>query len=74
MEERMQAAIDRVMQTFVMMASLTPEEAEAARERLTAHLAGMEADEKTLAVEGLRYLRGPDHVSKRRIARRSDDG
>ena len=65
----MQAAIDRVMQTFVMMASLTPEKAEAARERLTAYLAGMEADEKTLAVEGLRYLRGPDRVSKRRIAR-----
>lgn len=65
----MQAAIDRVMQTFKMMASLTPEEEEDARERLIAHLAGMKADEKTLAVEGLRYLRGPDRVSKRRIAR-----
>ena len=54
----MQAAIDRVMQTFTMMASLTPEEAHAARERLKAHLADMDADEKTLAVEGLRYLRG----------------
>ena len=54
----MQAAIDRVMQTFTMMANLTPEEAEAARERLTAHLADLNADEKTLAVEGLRYLRG----------------
>ena len=66
----MQAAIDRVMQTFGMMASLTPEQAEAARERLTAHLAGMDADEKMLVVEGLRYLRGPDRVSKRRIARK----
>ena len=65
----MQPAIDRVMQTFMMMARLTPEEAENARERLTAHLASMQADEKTLAVEGLRYLRGPDRVSKRRIAR-----
>ena len=65
----MQAAIDRVMQTFKMMANLTPEEEEDPRERLIAHLAGMEADEKTLAVEGLRYLRGPDRVSKRRIAR-----
>jgi hypothetical protein len=36
----MQAAIDRVMQTFMMRASLTLEEAEAVRERLTAHLAG----------------------------------
>ena len=65
----MQAAIDRVMQTFAMMASLSPAEAQAARERLTAHLAGMNGDENTLAVEGLRYLRGPDRVYKRRIAR-----
>jgi hypothetical protein len=65
----MQAAIDRVMRTFKMMASLTPEEEEDARERLIAHLAGMKADEKALAVAGLRYLRGPDRVSKRRIAR-----
>jgi hypothetical protein len=28
----------------------------------------MDADEKMLAVEGLRYLRGPDRTSKRRIA------
>jgi hypothetical protein len=70
MEEQMQAAIDRVMQAFTMMANLTPAEAEAARGKLTAHLAAMEADEKTLAVEGLRYLRGPDRVSKRRIARK----
>jgi hypothetical protein len=66
----MQAAIDRVMQTFMMMASLTREDAEAVRERLTAHLAGMEADEKALAVEGLRYLRSSNRVSKRRIARK----
>ena len=66
----MQAAIDRVMQTFAMMARLTPEEVQTTRERLTAHLAEMDADEKTLAVEGLRYLRGADRVFKRRIARK----
>ena len=65
----MQAAIDRVMQAFTMMANLTPEEAQATRERLRAHLAGMDADEKTLAVEGLRYLRGPGRVARRRMAR-----
>ena len=65
----MQAAIDRVTQTFMMMAGLARAEAEAVRERLRAHLPGMEADEKTLAIEGLRYLRGHDRVSKRRIAR-----
>ena len=65
----MQAAIDRVMQAYTMMANLTPEEAQATRERLKAHLAGMDADEKTLAVEGLRYLRGPDRVARRRMTR-----
>ena len=65
----MQAAIDRVMQAFTMMANLTPEEAQATRERLTEHLAGMDADEKALAVEGLRYLRGPGRVARRRMAR-----
>jgi hypothetical protein len=41
-----------------------------ARERLTAHLEGMDADEKTLAVEGLRYLRGADRGYKRRTTRK----
>lgn len=66
----MLAAIDRVMQTFTMMATHTPEGIQVARERLTAHLTGMDGDEKTLAVGGLRYLRGPDRSYKRRIARK----
>ena len=65
----MQAAIDRVMQAFTLMANLTPEEAQATRERLAEYLAGMDADEKALAVEGLRYLRGPGRVARRRMAR-----
>jgi len=65
----MQAAIDRVMQAFTLMANLTPEEAQVTRERLAKYLAGMDADEKALAVEGLRYLRGPDRVARRRMAR-----
>lgn len=65
----MQAAIDRIMQTFTMMTNLTPEEAQATRERLTEYLAGMDADETALAVEGLRYLRGPGRVARRRMAR-----
>jgi hypothetical protein len=65
-----QAAIDRVMQTFTMMTSLTPEEMQVARERLTAHLEGMDADEKTLAVEGLRYLRGANRGYKQRTTRK----
>jgi hypothetical protein len=70
-EDKMQAAIDRVMQAFTMIANLTSEEAQATHERLTEYLTGIEADEKTLAVEGLRYLRGPDRVSKRRMTRKA---
>ena len=62
----MQAAIDRVMQAFTLMANLAPEEAQTTRERLTKYLTGMDADEKALAVEGLRYLRG---LRRRRMAR-----
>jgi hypothetical protein len=61
----MRTAIDRVMQAFMMMTRLTPEQAEATRARLTAHLAGMDADENALAVEGLRYLRGSDRHVRR---------
>jgi len=65
----MQAAIDRVMQTYAMMVNFTPEEEEVTRQKLERHLAGMDADEKALAVEGLRYLRGPGRVARRRMAR-----
>jgi len=66
----MQEAIDRVMQAYMMMiANPTPEQAQATRERLATHLAGMDADEKTLAVEGLLYLRGPGRVVWRRMSR-----
>jgi hypothetical protein len=57
-EKTMQAAIDRVMQTYCLLEKLTDEEAQAAREKVSNHLAERpEADERLLAVEGLRYLR-----------------
>jgi hypothetical protein len=67
----MQEAMDRVMQAYTMIANLTPEQAQATRERLATHLSGMDADDKALAVEGLRYLRGPERVARRRLARGS---
>jgi hypothetical protein len=67
----MLSVIDRVMQAYTMIANLTPEQAQATRERLATHLAGMDADDKALAVEGLRYLRGPERVARRRLARGS---
>ena len=65
----MQTAVDRVMQTYAMMVDLTPEEEEVTRQKLERHLAGMDVDEKALAVEGLRYLRGPGRAARRRMAR-----
>jgi hypothetical protein len=59
-------AIDRVMYAYTMIANLTPDEVQATRQRLAAHLAGMDADEKGLAVEGMRFLRGPQCVARRR--------
>jgi hypothetical protein len=57
-EKIMQAAIDRVMQTYCLIQKLTDEEAQAARQKVSNHLAERpEADEHLLAVEGLRYLR-----------------
>jgi hypothetical protein len=70
----MQAAIDRVMETYTMIANLTPEKAQVTRERLRAHLAGMDADEKTLVVEELRYLRGPRRVASEEWQGKQHDG
>jgi hypothetical protein len=54
----MQAAIDRIMQTYALIANLSPDEERATREKVSSHLAGKpDVDEKVLAVEGLRYLR-----------------
>ena len=65
----MQAAIDRVLETYGLMVNLTVEEEQATRRRLEKHLAGMQADDNALAVEGLRYLRGPGRDARRRMAR-----
>jgi hypothetical protein len=60
----MEAAIDRVMQTYGMIAKLSADEERVAREKVTSYLAEKpEADEHTLAVEGLRYLRSVGEFS-----------
>jgi uncharacterized protein YggL (DUF469 family) len=54
----MQAAIDRVMQTYGMLVNLTFEEEQTAREKVSTFLATAKTDDQNkLAVEGLRYLR-----------------
>jgi hypothetical protein len=57
-ESVMQAAIDRVMQTYGMLVNLTFEEEQTAREKVSTFLATAKTDDQNkLAVEGLRYLR-----------------
>jgi hypothetical protein len=60
----MQAAIDRVMQTYGMMVNLTPAREAEARQKVSSFLKEKVGDEHTLAVEGLKYLLG--HVTKPR--------
>ena len=59
----MQAAIDRVMQTYGMMVNLTPGRRPKPGRRFQ-FPEGKGGDEHTLAVEGLKYLLG--HVTKPR--------
>ena len=54
----MQAAIERVMTTYGMIVQLTPEQEQAARERIGRFLQDKGTDEQMLNVEGLKYLRG----------------
>jgi hypothetical protein len=53
----MESAIDRVMYAFGLILNLTPDQEEAARQKLTVFLAGKSATQDALAIEGLRYLR-----------------
>ncbi len=62
-----QTPIERVMQAYGMIVALTPEEEQDARRRLEQHLAKIkEADDNALAVEGLKFLRGPRSYRRRR--------
>lgn len=60
----MQAAVERVMQTYGMLVSLTSLQEREAREKVSSFLHDKGDDEHELAVEGLRYLLG--HTPKRR--------
>jgi hypothetical protein len=64
----MQAAIDRVMQTYGMMVNLTPGQEAEAREKISSFLKDKAGDEHSLAVEGLKYLLGRVTTPRRRPA------
>jgi hypothetical protein len=60
----MEAAVERVMQTYGMLVSLTSAQEREAREKVLSYLKDKGDDEHKLAVEGLKHLLG--HVTKRR--------
>ena len=60
----MEAAVERVMQTYGMLVSLTSAQEREARERVSSYLKDKGDDEHRLAVEGLKHLLG--HAAKRR--------
>ena len=60
----MEAAVERVMQTYGMLVSLTSTQERETRERVSRYLKDKGDDEHKLAVEGLRHLLG--HTLKRR--------
>lgn len=64
----MQKAVERVMQAYTLMVTLSPGEESETRQRLEEHLAGMSGDENVLAVEGLKFLREPRPTRHRRSA------
>ena len=63
----MQEVIDQVMRAYGMMVNLTPVEEQAARERLEQFLKDKSDSSHKLAVEGVKFLRGP-RVSRTRRA------
>jgi hypothetical protein len=67
-EGSMPTVIERVMQTYGMLVNLTPEQEQASRERVTKFLEGKTGDERSLAVEAIKFLRG-SRISRTRHAR-----
>ena len=63
----MQDVVEQVMRAFGLMVNLTPEEEQAARDRLEQFLKDKTDDTRKLAVEGMKFLRG-DRISRTRRA------
>jgi hypothetical protein len=69
----MRAAVERVMQTYGMLVSLTSAQAREARAKVSTYLKDRGDDERKLAVEGLKHLLGRA-PKRRRRARSLQDG
>jgi hypothetical protein len=70
--EIMQAAVDRVMQAYSLMVSLSEAGQLEVRRRVAAHLADLAGDDRILAIEGLRFLRSAAHPMERRTPAADD--
>lgn len=57
--------IERVMQTWSLLVTLTPEQEDLARERVTRFLEGKTGEDRLLAMEAIKFLRG-DRAYRRR--------
>ena len=68
----MEAAVERVMQTYGMLVSLTSTQERETRERVSSYLKDKGDDEHKLAVEGLRHLLGHTLTRRRRAASLQD--
>ena len=63
----MQDVVEQVMRAYGLMVNLTPEEEQAARDRLEQFLKDKSDDTRKLAVEGVKFLRG-NRISRARRA------
>ena len=63
----MQDAVEQVMRAYGLMVNLTPEEEQAARDRLEQFLKDKTDDTRKLALEGMKFLRA-DRISRTRRA------
>jgi hypothetical protein len=66
--------IERVMQTYGLLVTLTPEEEISVRERVAEFLAGRTGDDRVLAMEAIKFLRGKRISRTRRSLARTPAG
>ena len=67
----MPTPIERVMQAYGLMVTLTAEEEKAARERLEYFLKNRDGNNQELTVQGLQFLRGNPTTQNRRGRKRA---
>ena len=63
----MPTPIERVMQAYVMMVTLTVEQEQVVRERLEKFLKDRSGSDQELAVVGLQFLRGNRQKQNRKV-------